>query len=70
MTVSFNVLGTVDQSDGAHVDLLQPLLDETSARIRVVVGELLLNLGQAQAEGRQAYLGPRAPGIPAWDRQS
>ena len=42
---------SVDQSDGAHVDLLQTLLDETSAGVHVVVGELLLDLGQAQAIG-------------------
>ena len=44
-------MDTVDQSDGADVDLLQTLLDEASAGVDVVVGELLLDLGQAQAVG-------------------
>ena len=49
----FDVVGTVDQSDRAHVDLLQAFLDEASAGVGVVVGELLLDLGQAQAVGDQ-----------------
>ena len=46
MTVSFDVLGRSDQSDFAHVDLLQAGLDEASAGIDVVVGELLLHLAR------------------------
>ena len=42
-----------DQSDVAHIDLLQTLLDEASTGVDVVVGELLLDLGQAQAVGDQ-----------------
>ena len=49
----FDVLDTVDQPDGAHVDLLQTLLDEASAGVHIVVGELLLDLGQTQAVGDQ-----------------
>jgi hypothetical protein len=41
-----DVLGAVDQSDGAHVDLLQAFLDEASAGVHVVVGELLLDLAR------------------------
>src|SRR5580692_893183 len=48
-----DVLGAVDQSDGAHVDLLQPLFYEASSCIGVIGGELLLDLRQAQAVGDQ-----------------
>ena len=45
----FDVADMVDQSHGSDVDLLQTFLDEASACVCVVVGELLLDLGQAQA---------------------
>ncbi len=48
-----DVLRTVDQSDSAHVDLLQTLFDEASSGIAVVAGKLLLDLSQAQAVGNQ-----------------
>jgi len=39
-----DILGAVDQSHRSHVDLLQALLDEASAGIRVVVGELAIKV--------------------------
>ena len=53
MTVCSMSWTLVDQSDGAYVDLLQTLLDEASSGVRVVVRELLLDLGQAQAISNQ-----------------
>ncbi len=49
----FDVLYAVDQSHGAHVNLLQTFLYETSACVHVIVGELLLDLGQAQSVSHQ-----------------
>ena len=43
-----NVLSPVNQSDGTDVDLLQTFLDEASACVRIVIGELLFDLGEAQ----------------------
>ena len=59
--VPFLVLRTVcsmscdvgDEADRAHVDLLQAGLDEAAAGVHVVVGELLLDLADAQAVGDQ-----------------
>ncbi len=48
-----DVLRAIHQSHGAHVDLLQAFLDKTSACVRIVVGELLLDLGQAQSVSDQ-----------------
>src|SRR5579864_2003891 len=48
-----NVLRTVDQSDGTHINLLQALLDEAASRVLIVVGELLFDLSQAQAIGNE-----------------
>ena len=48
-----DVLHAVDQADGADVDLLQALLNEAAAGVHVVVGELLLDLREAQAVGDQ-----------------
>jgi hypothetical protein len=45
---SLNVLASVNQPDGAHVDLLQAFLYEAAAGIHIVVRELLLDLRQAQ----------------------
>ncbi len=47
----FDIVDAIDQADFAHVDLLQAFLDEAAAGVGVVVGELLLDLGQAQAIG-------------------
>src|SRR5579864_3285395 len=41
-----DIANPVDQTDFANVDLLQSGLDETSACVGVVVGQLLLNLRQ------------------------
>ena len=41
------------KSDGTHVDLLQAFLYEASTGIDIVVGELLLDLRQAQTVGNQ-----------------
>src|SRR5579864_565481 len=49
----FDVLNVPDQADFANIDLLQARLDETAARIAIVVGELLLHLGKAQPVGDQ-----------------
>ena len=49
----FDVADVPDQADGAHVDLLRALLDKTAAGIGVGVGQLLLDLRQAQAVGNQ-----------------
>ena len=43
-----NVLRPVDQSHFAHIDLLQTLLDKTSARVGIVICELLFDLRQAE----------------------
>ena len=53
MTVCSMSCDVIDQPDFADVDLLQALLNETAAGIGVVVGELLLDLGEAQAVGDQ-----------------
>ena len=60
---AFDVLGTVHQSNRAHVDLLQAFLDKASAGVDVIIRELLLNLGQAQAVRNELVGGPREPGI-------
>ena len=46
-----DVVNVIDQADLADVDLLQAFLNETAAGIGVVVGELLLDLGEAQTVG-------------------
>src|SRR5262249_22277207 len=38
-----------NQPDGADIDLLQARLNETAARVYIVVGELLLNLTDIEA---------------------
>ena len=53
MTVSSMSWTRSTKPDFAHVDLLQTLLDEAAAGVGVVVGELLLDLGEAQAVGDQ-----------------
>ena len=49
----FDVVNVGEQADGAHIDLLQPCLDEAAAGVDVVVGELLLHLADAEAVGDQ-----------------
>ena len=44
----FNVFRRSHKPHGAHVDLLGARLDETAARIHVIVRELLLHLAYAQ----------------------
>ena len=44
----FDVAHGLYQTDGAHVHLLKALLDEASARVHVVIRELLLHLADAQ----------------------
>ena len=49
----FDVLHVGDQAHRPDVDLLRALLDKASAGVRVGVGELLLDLRQAQSVGDQ-----------------
>ena len=42
-----NVMNLIDQSDLADIDLLQAFLNEAAAGIRIVVAELLFDLGEA-----------------------
>ncbi len=48
-----DVVNTAYESDRAHVDLLQAGFDEAAARVDVVVRQLLLDLGDAQAIGHK-----------------
>src|ERR1700693_3378988 len=45
---AFDVLGSIDQSDGTHVDLLQTRLYEAPSCVDVIIRKLLLDLGQTQ----------------------
>ena len=65
-----DVVNVIDQSDLADIDLLQALLNETAAGVGVVVGELLLDLGETQSVGRRACWDRREPGIRGWGRRS
>src|SRR5487761_854852 len=48
-----DVVNLIDLSDLADIDLLKAFLNETAAGVGIVVGELLFNLGEAQAVGDQ-----------------
>ena len=48
-----DVLEVLDQTHFPDIDLLQPGFDEAAARIGVVIGELLLHLGDAEPVGDQ-----------------
>src|SRR5580704_3792076 len=49
----FDITDGSDQSNFADIDLLLAGFDETAARIYIVVGELLLHLGDAETVGNQ-----------------
>ena len=49
----FDVLDVRDQSHFPDIDLLQAGFDKAAARIRIVVCELLLDLGETEAVGDQ-----------------
>lgn len=49
----FDVAYGSHQAHFADVDLLQPGLDEAAARIGIVIGKLLLDLGDAQSIGHE-----------------
>src|SRR5271166_1705219 len=44
----FDITDVLDQAHGAHIDRLRSLFNETAAGVGVAVGELLLNLRQAE----------------------
>ncbi len=50
----FDVLHAGEEAQRLHVDLLRALLDEAAAAVGVVVGDLLLDLADAQARRRPA----------------
>ncbi len=45
----FDVVGVTNEADFADVDLLHAGLDKAAAGVGVVIGELLLDLGEAEA---------------------
>ena len=55
----FDIPDVPYQAYFADIDLLEACFDEASARIRIVVGELLLHLGEAQSVGNQ-FIGVNA----------
>ena len=48
-----DILDVSDQTYFPDIDLLQPGFDEAAARIGIVIGELLLHLGDAESVGDQ-----------------
>jgi hypothetical protein len=54
----FNVLHAGVEALRLHVDLLRALLDKAAAAVGVVVGDLLLNLADAQPIRNQLLQGP------------
>ena len=49
----FDIFYGADQSDGANVDLLRALFDETSPAVSVGICDLLFDLGKAESIGNQ-----------------
>ncbi len=49
----FDIANGFDQSNFPDIDLLLAGFDETPARVDIVVGELLLHLGDAETVGNQ-----------------
>ena len=66
----FDIVHVPDQAHFPDVDLLQAGFDEAAAGIDVVVGELLLHLGEAEPVGDQLVRDRREPDIRAWGRRS
>src|SRR5207244_13630144 len=52
-TRAFDIVDVLDEADFTDVDLLQSRFDEAAARVDVVIGELLLDLSDAQPVGNQ-----------------
>ena len=66
----FDVVDVRDEADFADVDLLQAGFDETAAGVGVVIGELLLDLPDAESVGDQFARGRCAPDTRASGRRN